>query len=46
MKHNNTYLGKCVYVFCDNEAEYICDQCDDEFCNDHMRNDHYCKECQ
>lgn len=46
MKHDDLYLGKCCLIFCDNQAYYICDQCGDEFCKEHMRNDRYCMECQ
>ena len=46
MKHNNTYLGKCCLIFCDNEAHYTCDKCEDDFCKEDMKNDSLCYECK
>ena len=45
MKRDDVWLGKCCYVFCDNEAHNTCDKCDDDFCDADMANSQFCKEC-
>lgn len=39
------FLGSCCLALCSNEAHYICDDCEDEFCNDHMITNELCFEC-
>lgn len=45
MIKDDIYLGKCCLVFCDNEAHYVCDNCEDGFCKDHMKDNDMCYEC-
>lgn len=45
MIRDDVYLGKCVYAFCDNEAHYTCDKCDDNFCKNDMKDNNVCREC-
>lgn len=45
MIKEDVYLGGCVYVFCDNEAHYTCDNCQENCCKEHMTNNNLCNEC-
>ncbi len=45
MIREDLYLGKCVYLFCENEAHYTCDLCEYEFCKEHMSGNNFCIEC-